>query len=83
MRYLVAAVLALAGVQCAAQAPKVPGLDCNPKIIALYEAGAEAKFTSVDLRAKRTADGADFLDDGISHGQSSRSSSGVQMIGAL
>ena len=39
MRYLAAAVLALAGVQCAAQAPKVPGLDCKPKIIALYEAG--------------------------------------------
>jgi glutathione S-transferase len=29
--------------------------------IALYEAGAEAKFTAVDLRAKRTADGADFF----------------------
>jgi glutathione S-transferase len=29
--------------------------------IALYEAGAEATFTSVDLKAKRTADGADFL----------------------
>ncbi|MGH7002953.1 MAG: glutathione binding-like protein, partial [Alphaproteobacteria bacterium] len=29
--------------------------------IALYAAGAEAKFTQVDLRAKRTADGADFF----------------------
>jgi glutathione S-transferase len=29
--------------------------------IALYEAGAEAKFTAVDLKAKRTADGADFF----------------------
>jgi glutathione S-transferase len=29
--------------------------------IALYETGAEAKFTAVDLKAKRTADGADFL----------------------
>jgi glutathione S-transferase len=29
--------------------------------IALYEAGAEPKFTYVDTRAKRTADGADFL----------------------
>jgi glutathione S-transferase len=29
--------------------------------IALYEAGVEAKFTAVDLKAKRTADGADFL----------------------
>jgi glutathione S-transferase len=29
--------------------------------IALYEAGAAAKFTAVDLKAKRTADGADFL----------------------
>jgi glutathione S-transferase len=29
--------------------------------MALYEAGAEAKFTAVDLKAKRTADGADFL----------------------
>ena len=29
--------------------------------IALYEAGAEVKFTAVDLKAKRTADGADFL----------------------
>ena len=29
--------------------------------IALYEAGAEATFTAVDLKAKRTAAGADFL----------------------
>jgi glutathione S-transferase len=29
--------------------------------IALYEAGAPAEFTAVDLRAKKTADGADFL----------------------
>jgi glutathione S-transferase len=29
--------------------------------IALYEAGAEAKFTYVDTRAKRTGDGADYL----------------------
>ena len=29
--------------------------------IALYEAGAEAKFTAVDLKAKRTVDGVDFL----------------------
>jgi glutathione S-transferase len=29
--------------------------------IALYEAGAEAKFTAVDLKAKRTADGVDFF----------------------
>ncbi|HKD29118.1 MAG TPA: glutathione binding-like protein [Xanthobacteraceae bacterium] len=29
--------------------------------IALYDAGGEAKFTAVDLKAKRTADGADFL----------------------
>ena len=29
--------------------------------IALYEAGAEAKFNQVDMRAKRVADGADFL----------------------
>jgi glutathione S-transferase len=29
--------------------------------IALYEAGAAAKFTAVDLKAKQTADGADFL----------------------
>jgi glutathione S-transferase len=29
--------------------------------IAFYETGAEVKFTAVDLRAKRTADGADFL----------------------
>jgi glutathione S-transferase len=28
--------------------------------IALYEAGADAKYTAVDLKAKRTADGADF-----------------------
>ena len=39
MRYLVVAAFALAGLQCAAQVPKVPGLDCQPKIIALYEAG--------------------------------------------
>jgi len=39
MRYLTVAILALAGLQCAAQAPKVPGLDCQPKIIAIYEAG--------------------------------------------
>ena len=39
MRYLVVVVFALAGLQCAAQAPKVPGLDCRPKIVALYEAG--------------------------------------------
>jgi hypothetical protein len=39
MRHLAVAVLALAGVQCAAQAPKVPGLDCNPRIIAIYDAG--------------------------------------------
>jgi glutathione S-transferase len=29
--------------------------------IALYEADAEARFTQVDLKAKRTADGADFF----------------------
>jgi glutathione S-transferase len=29
--------------------------------ISIYEAGAEAKFTAVDLKAKRTADGADFF----------------------
>jgi glutathione S-transferase len=29
--------------------------------ISIYEAGAEAKFTPVDLKAKRTADGADFF----------------------
>jgi glutathione S-transferase len=29
--------------------------------IALYEAGAEARFTKVDLRAKRVEDGADFF----------------------
>jgi glutathione S-transferase len=29
--------------------------------IALYEAGADAAFTEVDLRAKQTADGTDFL----------------------
>ncbi len=29
--------------------------------IALYEAGAAATFTAVDLKAKKTADGADFL----------------------
>ena len=29
--------------------------------IALYEAGANAQFTLVDLKAKRTADGSDFL----------------------
>ena len=29
--------------------------------IALYEAGAPATFTAVDLRARKTADGADFL----------------------
>jgi glutathione S-transferase len=29
--------------------------------IALYEAGAEASYTLVDLKAKRTEDGADFL----------------------
>ena len=29
--------------------------------IALYEANAEAKFTAVDLKARRTVDGADFL----------------------
>jgi len=29
--------------------------------MALYEAGAEAKFTQVDLRTKRVADGSDFL----------------------
>jgi glutathione S-transferase len=29
--------------------------------IALYEAGATAKFTAVDLKAKRTADGAEFV----------------------
>jgi glutathione S-transferase len=29
--------------------------------IALYEAGAEAKYRQVDLRAKRTDDGSDFL----------------------
>ncbi len=29
--------------------------------IALYEAGAGAKFTAVDLKAKRTADGRDFF----------------------
>jgi glutathione S-transferase len=29
--------------------------------IALYEAGASAQFTAVDLKAKRLADGADFL----------------------
>ena len=29
--------------------------------IALYEAGAEADFTQVDLRAKRIADGSDFF----------------------
>jgi glutathione S-transferase len=29
--------------------------------IALYEAGAPATFTAVDLKAKKTADGADFL----------------------
>jgi glutathione S-transferase len=29
--------------------------------IALYEAGVSAGFTQVDLRAKRTADGSDFL----------------------
>jgi len=39
MRYLAIAILALAGLPCMAQAPKVPGLDCQPKIIALYEAG--------------------------------------------
>lgn len=39
MRYLAVAIFLLTGLQCAAQAPKVPGLDCNPKIIALYEAG--------------------------------------------
>jgi len=39
MRYLAVMVFALAGWQCAAQAPKVPGLDCKPKFIALYQAG--------------------------------------------
>ena len=39
MRYLAVVVFALAGLQCEAQAPKIPGLDCKPKIIALYEAG--------------------------------------------
>src|SRR5262245_42922232 len=29
--------------------------------IALYEAGAPATFTAVDLKAKKTAGGADFL----------------------
>jgi len=29
--------------------------------IALYEAGADARFLQVDLKAKRTADGSDFL----------------------
>src|SRR5262245_15712405 len=29
--------------------------------IALYEAGADARFIQVDTRAKRTADGNDFL----------------------
>jgi glutathione S-transferase len=29
--------------------------------IALYEAGAEARYTAVDLKAKRLADGSDFL----------------------
>jgi len=29
--------------------------------IALYEAGAEAKFTEVDLKAKKLADGSDFF----------------------
>ncbi len=29
--------------------------------IALYEAGAEAKFTAVDLKAKKLADGSDFF----------------------
>jgi len=39
MRYLPVAIFVLASLPCAAQAPKVPGLDCQPKIIALYEAG--------------------------------------------
>lgn len=30
--------------------------------IALYEAGAEARFTQVDLRTKRLADGSDFFE---------------------
>jgi len=39
MRCLAIAIFTLAALPCAAQAPKVPGLDCQPKIIALYEAG--------------------------------------------
>ena len=39
MRYLAVVVFALAGLQCAAQVPKVPGLDCKPKFLALYGAG--------------------------------------------
>ena len=39
MRYLAIAIFVLAGLPCVAQAPKVPGLDCKPKIVALYEAG--------------------------------------------
>ena len=58
MRLLVLAAVLLEGIYCVAQLPKVSGLDCKAKIVALYDAGPNwanaAQYVPMHLQFLRT-----------------------------